>query len=81
LSTYKAAEQQPLTQTDDVSSCDDAYTEFEEALVDVGAAFVADTEAAHAVEPGEGALDDVADLAIFDWIPRCRSRRRTTGKS
>ena len=25
--------------------------------------FVADMEAAHAVEPGEGALDDVADLA------------------
>jgi hypothetical protein len=31
--------------------------------VDFGAAFVADTGSAHAVEPGEGALDDVPGLA------------------
>jgi hypothetical protein len=60
--------------------------------VDVGAASVAGAQAAHAVERGEGALDDVADLAqalacgtprlaIFDRMPQCRSRRRKVGKS
>ena len=39
---------------------DEAAGEAEEGLVDVGAAFVADAEAAVLVEPGEGSFDDPA---------------------
>jgi hypothetical protein len=46
-----------------VSSADEDAADAEECVVDVGAAFVAGGEATVAVQPGEAALDDVADLA------------------
>jgi hypothetical protein len=42
---------------------DEAAAEGEEGFVDVGAAFVADEQAFHSVEPAEGAFDDPAVAA------------------
>ena len=39
---------------------DEAGAELEEGLVDVGAAFIADAQAAVLVQPGDRALDDPA---------------------
>lgn len=46
-----------------MSVCDEAGGEAEEGFVDVVASFPADPEAAEAVEPGDGALDDPAVAA------------------
>ena len=45
------------------SVADEAAAEGEEGFVDVGAAFVADEQAFHSVEPAEGAFDDPAVAA------------------
>jgi hypothetical protein len=42
---------------------DDAGRQFQQALVEIGAAFVADPELFELVEPGEGALDHPPGLA------------------
>jgi hypothetical protein len=46
-----------------VAEADEAAGEFDQALVEVGASFVADAESFELVEPGEGARDDPADPA------------------
>lgn len=52
-----------LTKTLDVSVGDEAGGEAEEGFVDVVASFPADAQAAEAVQPGDGALDDPAEDA------------------
>ncbi|KOG62086.1 hypothetical protein ADK77_29185 [Streptomyces antibioticus] len=70
-----------------MSEADDVAGEFQEALVEVGTAFVAGAQSYQLVEPGEGALDDPADLVRAGSVgdaasgdessmPRCHSRRR-----
>ncbi len=52
-----------LTKASDVAVGDQADGEAEECFVDVVASFPADAQAAEAVEPGDRALDDVAEGA------------------
>jgi hypothetical protein len=49
--------------TSEGSEADEAADEGQEGFVDVGAAFVAESEAPVLAEPGEGALDDPAFAA------------------
>ena len=61
---------EPLTKPLDMAPGDESAAELQEGLVDVGAALITDTQTAHAVQPGESALDNPAvsaqALAGFD---------------
>jgi len=52
-----------IADLDDSPPADEATAEREEGLVDVGAAVVADEQAAELVQPGEGALDHPSEAA------------------
>ena len=53
----------PYTTTRDTIEADGAACEFQQGLVELGSAFIADAKPFELMEPGEGALDDPTGLA------------------